>query len=329
MATVGAGNPTLADLAKRMEGNKIADVIELLNETNEILDSMTWIEGNLSTGHRTTVRSGLPSVTWRQLNYGVQPSKSRTVQVTDACGMLESYAEVDKALADLNGNEKAFRMSEDRAFLESMNQEFAETMFYGNTDTDPEEFMGLAHRYSSLSAENAENILVGGSTTDSVNTSIWLVVWGPNTIHGIYPKGSMAGLNMRDLGEETLSDANGGLYQGYRTHYKWDCGLTLRDWRYVVRIPNINVASLTKDKSAGADINDLMVQAIELIRNMGMGRAVFYCNQTIRSMLRRQILNTTNVNLTLDTHAGRKIVHFDGIPVQRCDAILNTESLVA
>jgi hypothetical protein len=47
-----------------------------------------------------------------QLNYGVASSKSRTAQVTDSCGMLEAYAEIDKALADLNGNSAAFRLSE-------------------------------------------------------------------------------------------------------------------------------------------------------------------------------------------------------------------------
>ena len=71
----------------------IAKIVEILNETNEVLDDMLFLEGNLPTGHKTTIRSGLPSATWRLLNYGVQPSKSRTVQVTDTVGMLEDYAE--------------------------------------------------------------------------------------------------------------------------------------------------------------------------------------------------------------------------------------------
>lgn len=327
MATVGDSNPTIQDVAKRLDPDgKIDKIVEILNETNEVLDSMTWIEGNLPTGHRTTVRSGLPTVAWRMLNYGVPQSKSRTVQVTDACGMLEAYAEVDKDLADLNGNAPAFRLSEDRAFIEAMSQEMSDTLIYGNTDTDPEEFLGLAHRYSELTgADNSENIINGGGT-GSDNTSIWLVLWGPVTVHGIYPKGSKAGLQMRDLGEVTLEDAAGGKYQGYRSHYQWKCGLSLRDWRYVVRIANIDVSDLTKDASAGADLIDLLQQAVEIPPNMNMGRAVFYCNKTIRSFLRRQITNKANVNLTLENYAGRKVVAFDGIPMQRCDAILSTEA---
>jgi len=330
MATLSTTNPTLADVAKRQDPDgKIDAIVELLSETNEILDDMTFMEGNLPTGHRTTIRSGLPSSTWRKLNYGVQPSKSTTVQVTDTAGMLEAYAEVDKALADLNGNTSAFRLSEDRAFLESMNQEMANTLFYGDTGTDPEKFMGLAPRFSSTSAENGDNIIsAGGSGSD--NTSIWLVVWGGNTCHGIYPKGSMAGLKHQDLGEVTLEDAANGKYQGYRTHYKWDVGVSLRDWRYVVRIPNIDVSNLTKDASgSSANLVDLMVQAVEKVPNLGLGRAVFYGNRTISSFLRRQITNTSNVNLSLDEVAGKRVMSFDGIPFRRNDAILNTEAAVS
>jgi len=329
MATLSTTNPTLADVAKRQDPDgKIDTIVELLSETNECLEDMTFLEGNLPTGHRTTIRSGLPSSTWRKLNYGVQPSKSTTVQVTDTAGMLEAYAEVDKALADLNGNSASFRLSEDRAFLESMNQTMASTLFYGDTGTDPEKFMGLAPRYSSTSAESGDNIIVGGGS-GSDNTSIWLVVWGPNTAHGIYPKGSQAGLKHQDLGEVTLEDAASGKYQGYRTHYKWDIGLTLRDWRYVVRIPNIDVSNLTKDASSGADLVDLMVQAIEKVPNLGLGRATFYGNRTVSSILRRQITNTSNVRLSMDEIAGKRVMTFDGIPFRRNDAILNTEATVS
>lgn len=329
MATLSTNNPTLADLAKRTDPDgKIDSIVELLSETNECLQDMTFMEGNLPTGHRTTIRSGLPSATWRKLNYGVQPSKSTTVQVTDSCGMLEAYAEVDKALADLNGNSATFRLSEDRAFLESMNQTMANTLFYGDTGTDPEKFMGLSARYSSTAAESGDNIILGGGS-GSDNTSIWLVVWGPNTCHGIVPKGSTAGLQHTDLGQVTLDDAAGGRYEGYRTHYKWDVGLTLRDWRYAVRIANVDVSDLTKNAASGADLIDLMVQAAEKVPNLGLGRPVFYANRTVSSFLRRQITNKSNVQLNMEEVAGERVMTFDGIPFRRNDAILNTEATIS
>ena len=328
MSTIGTSVLTLQDWASRQENDKVATVVEILMERNPIIEDMAWEMGNLPTGHKTTIRSGLPAPTWRLLNYGVQPKKSKTVQVTDSIGMLENYSKVDKALAMLNGDVNAFRMSEDIAFIQGMNNDFASTLFYGNTATDPEKFMGLSPRYNLTTAENGENILDGGGT-GSDNTSIWLIVWGNQTAHGIFPKGSPTGLQVNDLGEDTLTDDAGGEYQGYRTHYKWDAGFTLRDWQYVVRIANIDVSALTNDASAGADLIDLLAQAVELPPTLTMGRPVIYANKTITSFLRRQVSNKSNVNLTLDNAGGKSFVSFDGIPVRKCDALLLTEATVS
>jgi hypothetical protein len=332
MATLATTHPTLLDATKRLDPNGQIDTIaELLSQSNEIMDDAVWIEGNLPTGHRSTVRTGLPTPTWRKLYGGVQPTKSSTAQVTDTCGMLEAYAEVDKALADLNGNTAAFRLSEDRAHIEGMNQEFAQTLFYGNEGTEPEAFTGFAPRFNSLSANNAENIITGGSS-DTDNNSIYLVVWGPNTVHCIYPKGSKAGLSMTDKGQVTIEnvDGNGGRMEGYRTHYRWDTGLVVRDWRYVVRIANIELSALTKNASAGADLIDLMTQAVELVPTLGLGRPAFYVSRRIRSFLRRQIMNkVAGSTLTMEDVAGKKVVAFDGIPVRRCDALSGNEALVS
>lgn len=327
MTVKGLTALTLADWGKRVDPNgKVDKVIELLSQTNPILDDMLFVEGNLPTGHRTTVRSGLPQATWRLLNYGVQPSKSTTVQITDGTGMLETYSEVDKDLADLNGNTSEFRLSEDRAFLEGMNQQMAQTLFYGDTSVNPQQFMGLSSRYSSKSAGNGQNIIdAGGTGTD--NTSIWLVVWGENTVHGIFPKGKKAGLQMKDLGEQTLTDANGGRYQGYRTHYKWDNGLTLRDWRYAVRIANIDVSDLAVPGTA-VNIVTQMVKALHRIPNRGMGKPVFYMNRTVAQALDLQSLDKNSLALSVKETEGDWWTAFRGIPIRETDALLETESRV-
>ena len=334
MAVLAVTNPTLLDLA-RMSGadGKIETIIEILNETNEILEDMSWVEGNLPTGHRTTIRAGLPAPTWRKLYGGVLPNKGTTVQITDTTGMLEAYAEVDKALADLNGNTAAFRLSEDKAHIEGMNQEVARALFFADESTTPEKFTGFAPRFNSLSAPNAENIInAGGTGTD--NTSIWLVVWGPNTVHGIVPKGSKAGLLVEDKGQVTLENASNGndfpgRMEAYRTHYRWDVGLTVRDWRYVVRIANIDKSDLVRTAATGAYIADLMVQAEERIPNLNAGRAVWYVSRSIRGMMRRQSIGTTaNSTLTQENQAGKMVTYFDGIPVRRVDQLAADEAKV-
>ena len=328
MATLDTTMPTVLDVAKRTDPDgKIATIIEMQQETNEILLDAVATECNDGSGHKTTVRTGIPDATWRKFNYGVQPTKSTTAQIRDTTGMLETYSKVDKALAAMNGNTAAFRLSEDMAFIEGMNQQVASTIFYGDTETNPERFLGLAPRYDSLSAENYDNILLGGAAGGQTDcTSIWLVGWGPRACQLLYPKGSPAGLQHRDLGEDTATDSAGREYQILRSHYKWDIGLCLRDWRYVVRIANIDVSTLTKDAASGADLIDLMVQAMEIPPTAGDVRWSFYCNRTVRSFLRRQITNRDNVWLSMDEVAGRKVLSFDGIPVRRSDALTNTES---
>lgn len=333
MSVLATTHPTLLDVANASgPDGKIAKVVEILNQTNEILDDAVWVEANQSTGHITTVRTGLPAPTWRKLNYGVLPTKGHTAQVTDTLGNMEAYAEVDKDLADLNGNTDAFRMSEDRAHIEGMNQEMASTLFYGNDLIDDAEFTGFAARFNSLSANSSDNVVQQSGTEGSDNTSMWLIVWSPETVHMTYPKGIASGLQVRDLGEVTLENApggpSGGRMQAYRTHYKWACGLTVRDWRYVVRI-QFNQEDLTKDASTGPDLIDLMTDAVERIPALGMGRATFYANRRVRAFLRKQVRAAAGNTLTLENYAGKRVVAFDGIPIRTVDALLNTETAVS
>jgi hypothetical protein len=334
MATLSATNLTLLDVAKRLdpEGKTLA-IAEMLSQENEILDDMPWIEGNLPTGHRTGVRTGLPAAAWRKLNQGVPRSKSTTAQIDEGTAMLEAWSDVDKDVAELNGNTLDFRQSESSAFIESMNQTMAQTLFYGNSVAAPESFLGLAPRFDDVpttagGAENRDNVIDAGGT-GSTNTSIWLVAWGPNTITGIYPKGSKAGLQHEDLGLDTVLDANGNPYRAYRDHYQWKCGIAMKDWRYVVRIANIDVTALVADASAGAKLINLITQALERIHSLNGVRPAFYMNRTVRSILRQQQVNAVKGStLTVEELYGKRVLMASEVPVRRTDALLNTEARV-
>jgi hypothetical protein len=331
MATLADTHPTLLDLARRTDPDGgISDIVEILNQTNEVLDDMVWLEGNLVTGNRTTIRTGLPLPTWRKMYGGVQPSKSKTVQVTDNTGMLEAYGEVDKALADLNGNTAAFRLSEDRPHIEGISEELARVIFYGNEGTQPEAFTGLAPRYNDSTAANGKNVIkADGAGTD--NASIWLAVWGPNSGYGIVPKGSKAGLQMEDKGQVTIEniDGLGGRMEAYRSHYRQDAGLTIRDWRYFVRICNIDRSNLTVDASTGSNLPNLMFQALNRVPNLN-GRAAWYMDRGLVTKLGQQSqLLTKNSQLTSENVGGKIVTSWLGIPVRRVDALAPDEALVS
>jgi hypothetical protein len=333
MAVLATIHPTLQDFASRTDPDgKIAAIVELLTQDTSILEDMSWVEGNLPTGHRTTVRTGLPEPTWRKLYGGVQPTKSTTAQITDNTGMLEDYAEVDKALADLNGNTNEFRLSENRAHITGFAHKLTRTIIYGNEGTEPEAFTGLAPRYNSLTAGNADNIIdAGGTGTD--NASIWLIGWGPNSVHGIIPKGSNAGLQMTDKGQVTIEnvDGNGGRMEAYRTHYRQDAGLTVRDWRYIVRIANIDKSLLIGDATTGANLLNFMDDALERLPTgtEGSTNLVWYMPRHVRAFLRKQMKNAVkNSTLTMEQVQGRYIPTYDGIPIKRLDVLGADEARV-
>lgn len=333
MALLASNTQTLVDWAKKQDPDgSAARIVELLNATNEAIGDIPFKEANNITSHRTTMRSGLPTPVWRLFNQGVQPTKSTTVQVDDVIGMMEDYAEVDKALADLNGNSGEYRLSEAVAHIEALNQAYMTAMFYGNNSTNPEQFNGLSVRYSTVNqatAPIAMNVIDGGGISTD-NTSVWLILWGDQTVHGIYPKGSKAGLTHRDLGEVTVESAGGvagARMQAYRDHFRWDCGLSVRDWRYAVRIANIDASNLVTESSA-ADLVRLLIKAKHRIPNLNMGKAAIYCNRTVRQMLDIQALSKSQNVLAIREAAGQFQTDFFGIPIRTVDAILNTEARV-
>jgi hypothetical protein len=350
MPIIGNQYSTYADHARRMDPDgSIATIVNLLSQTNELLEDMLVLEGNLPTGHQTTVRTGLPQATWRLINQGIGDVKSETAQITDTAGSLECYSTIDKDLAELNGNTPAFRLSEDMAVLEGMNQQMSQAYIYSNALSTPAQIMGLAPRFSTLnlaSAQTAKNVVDAGGT-GSTNTSIWIVVWGKGTCHGFFPKGSQAGLQHKDLGEVTHMTAVGASsaqYQAYKSHYKWKTGLSVPDWQYVVRIANIDALLLTGNNAA--DIVEYIHRGLGLIKTlpagqgsvqktdasdggqMSMGKTVIYCNRLIRTYLNIQASNKHNMQLSLSEYAGKIQTNFLGIPIRTVDSILNTEARV-
>ncbi len=351
MAYLPYGNggelPNLVNVTKRMAPDgSIAKIAELLTEVNPMIGDVPLVEGNLPTGHRTTVRTGIPAPTWRMLNYGVMPTKSQTAQVDDTIGMCEMYSEVDKDLAMLNGNTSAFRMSEDIPHLEGMSNEMAATILYGDTATNPERFLGIMPRYNQIgdpankptaqqNSDYLKNVIDAGGLVGAGGTSLTSMVyinWGENTVHGIYPKGSQAGLLHNDLGEVTLTDDNGGRFQGFRAHYQWKMGLCVRDWRHIVRIANIDLALLltTPTEANQEALYQSMIKAMYTVPAIGQTKGVFYASPAVYAALDIAAVEKGNAALGWTEVYGKgMMLTFRGIPIRQSDAMLEDEAFVA
>jgi major capsid protein gp7 len=333
MATIGTA-VNLIDFAKRLDPDGgIAAIAEILSQANDLIPDIMWREGNLPTGDRVTVRTGLPSIFFRMINQGIPSSKSTTAQIDEGTAMMEARGQIDQTLAQLNGLESSFRASENAPFLEAMAQTFARTFWYGNTGLDPEQFTGMSPRYSDDSGPaNAENIINAGGV-GSDNTSIWLIGHGDQGIYGITPKGLPSGLTHEDLGLQDAFDASAATptnnrFRAYMDLYQWKCGVCVKDWRYAVRIANIDVSNLVAETSA-ADILELMAVAVDKPPSLENAKWAFYCSRTVRTMLRIQCMQKPNVYLNLGQEEGQRKLNFDSIPIRLSDQLLATEAAVA
>ena len=331
MATLGTSYLNLADRLKRTEGGEqAATIIEMMNETNVIMQDVNVIECNDGSNHITTIRTGLPTATFRRLYGYVAPSKSTTAQVKDPTGMLEAFSVVDKDLVDKAPNPKLFRLSESTAFIEAMNQSYQSEFFYGNTKTTPEGFDGLAVRYGNLSTDKKNigyNVIDGGGS-GSDNTSIWFVTHGDQHVSMTYPQGSKAGMQHTDDGVVTETNANGAKRKVYQDHYKMDCGMTVKDWRSTCRIANIDVSDLDST-SAAADLLELMRTAYYRIKKYNAGgKTVIYCNTNVLEHFDKQVDAKDNIHFSYQEYLGEKTLHYKGIPIKEADQILDTEARV-
>lgn len=334
MAELNSGVATLSDWAKtRDPDGTTADVIDLLSQENAIIDDQVLIEGNLPTGHQSTVQTSEPTATYRELNEGVAPTKGTTAQIVDQASILESWSEVDVKLAALNGDVARFRLQQAKPHIRTIAKTAASTLIYGNGQTAPNQYDGLAVRYNSLAAtsENAVNILDGGGT-GSDNMSIWLVCWGEDMVHGIFPKGGVGGMERNDFGIQTIQTNTGigtGRMRAYQEQYVLTQGLAVPDWRWVVRIANIDASDLSGVTSA-ADISELMARALERPPSMSVGMPCFYMNRTGRQML--NILNRNDVisggGLNFENVDGVRTADFQGTKVATVDQLTVNEAQV-
>jgi len=331
MATLGATFVDLIDVYKQQDGRgNFVDVIEMLMELTPMLDDAIAVECNKGTTHLHTVRTGLPTVTWGKLYQGIPNSKGGKAQVEDTTGFVEGLSTVDKRLLELSTNKGAVRLSEAQSYLEAMSQEVATKLIYGNSASDPEEFMGLAPRFNDKSAANGNQIIDAGGT-GSDNTSIWFVTWGDNQCNLLYPKGTQAGVQRDDKGEQRVLDVSGNAYYAKEELFTWHIGLAVKDWRYVSRIANVDVSLM---QAGSVALYDFMRSAYYKLQNRRVagGKICIYCNRDVLEALDALATNagTSDSFIRLKTMEieGKEVTTYRGIPNRETDAIINTEARV-
>lgn len=340
--------PNLVDWAKMVDpDNEITDLANYLAQTNAILKDVIWHEGNLPTGHRVSAVVGLPQGTWRTANAGIAASKPLFAQVEFGIGELVAYSQVDRSIAELNGNIAKFRWYQDQTHVQGMGQQVASAFFYSNEATTISQFTGFSPYYNTVSTANAQsaaNVIDAGGTGSS-NSSIWLCCWGDET-YGIFPKGSQAGLVYEDKGDVTpLYDASNNRFEGYTSYFCWKLGLAVANWQYNVRIANIDSTTAGLAGTAPPDLFALMSLAVMrppvmTRRSSGITETdapgdpnpnvnpTWYVNRTVREFMDIQAIRDKNVLLTPKEYAGEPVEDFRGAFIRVVDQLTKTEARV-
>lgn len=340
MSALGSKLVTLADVAKSKD-KQIGAVAEVLVKENPMLNDIPYMEMNEGTIHKESIRSALPAVYYRKANQAIPASKSTIEERTFSAAHFESKSQMDEKVANRGGADRvAFnRWNQAMGHIQAMAQEHASLLIYGSPGTSNLKTPGLMDIYSTLSAsEEASKQIINAAGAGSDNTSILLVNWGPQSVFGIYPSGSQAGLKRTDrsaggklvqiAGLDTAGAA--GVFYGFEEQFEVDHGVVVKDYRQAARICNIDVSDLVSGVSA-ADLIDLMISAAYKIHTPSNGMGVWYVNRTIEAHLHKQSLTKVGAGagLTYDNYQGKKILTFLGMPIRRADALLNTESVVS
>jgi len=330
--------------ARMTHNNEIIDVAEVLNETNDIISDAIVQRANDITSHVVTRRSALPAVSWVKVGNGWNATTGLTNQARETMGMLKARYHCPEDVMRLQPNPAKYRMQQERAYIEAMGQELANTLV-GNTASGavsptvapPEEFAGFQYRYNTLGSSDTNYVISNGNTasTPTDNTSIWFIQWKPGGCYLIHPRNTDGGgLKKQDKGLQfvsgdssvastTATHLNPSLQLwAYLTEFSWDVGLCIEDQRCVKRLCNID--------SVSTETYTLNEDYIIQIRNNFKGEApTMYCNETVFTQLQILAKDKTNVHWTENNPFGKPQMYFLDMPIRRCDAITNAEGAIS
>ncbi len=323
---------TLVDLIRAMDpsNNQMLYVADTLARANPIVREAPMMEANQALTHIGSRDSALPTVQKRAINDGVPKSAHKEIPVTAPMSLFETMSQVDEEMLRLAGaNAQAFRQRKDRKFIEAMSQSVADEIFYGSVGDDVLGFNGLTTLFDSATVyPNGDSSwwynvqLEGGSGGDT--TSIWVIEWGPDECTLVYPKNTMGGIEIVDLGKQLVSGVTASTeFVAYVTQFKWRCGLYIADERCAQRVANIEISGGSNEFN-----DDTVLRAINRLPSMGENPTTrIYCNRDIRTAMDIRVKDKNNMYYREVNDAfGKPVIHFRGIPVQVIDAINSTET---
>ncbi len=309
----------LKDIANRTDpSGKIPAVVDLMMQECSMFEDMPYVTGNLEAGHKIIQVVDKPRGTYTGFNQGTDNEKSAHRQITFGTGSLTGRAEVDdKIMRNFTNAPEAF-VQQCTETIQGLTQTTQNTLLYGETSEDPNSFDGFNHFYGKPKDPLYGKQLFNGGGTGFDNTSIYFVGWGPQTVFGITPKNSKAGIQLFDRGITEVNDENGKPYFAHVRTFELNLGLCIRDPRFVSVLHNVSLAKLMANPT---ELIKQMTYAMGLARTGFGSKMKIYVAREMHAHLQVAAQEKQNVNLTATNVEGQPVISFNGAPIRTLDAL--------
>jgi hypothetical protein len=284
----------------------------------------------------------LPTASNRMFNQGIKSTASKNTSLNDPIALFQDRSSVDYDLWRIQNDPNAWRADQDMNHIEGLMQLMESTLFYGSIAQNIGAFNGLSTRFNNFeSYPNGDtsgvfqpNVWSGGATTGPC-TSAWMIEFGEDTVYGIYPPNTQAGMSIRSIGEQQrqLAAQTGSVgdvyaYQVLETILTWYMGMQVADECCVQRIANINPVGFSGPN--GFDEN-IFIQAKNNLRRPDSPTVAIFVNRQLKSQIDiRAVSQKINAYTDFDRNGtdvwGKPVTTFQGIPIYVAEKLLSTES---
>ncbi|GAB5444362.1 MAG: hypothetical protein Fues2KO_47110 [Fuerstiella sp.] len=312
---------TLLDLAKRkVADDEVGLIDETMRATPEVsgmnlltgqqVDKMGDAKTIRSTIYKTRVRTGLPTVGFRDINTGTATTKQTTENRAVSCHLLNPRWEADLGIDGFDSDLMEELAENAEAHLEAAFQQLGKSHYYG-TNTS---FGGHAKSFPGLiDAVDSSMVVDAGGTTDETATSVWGLCYGRQAVRWVL--GNDGQFDIKDPREKDATDDDGNEYTVLLQELYAHVGLQVSSTHCVGRIKK-----LTEDSGKGLTTT-LLRSLYRKFADVGKRPDVFVMTQRSYDQYEAH-LESLSVSPSEATRFG-----FRGVPFVITNSISDVETL--
>lgn len=305
---------TLLDIARRTGTDQEVGIIEeVLTDAPEL--ALLPARAIPGTSYHTYVRTAYPKGSFRNPNEGIAVSKSSGDRRLVECFFSDVQLEVDEAVVDADPGDLGDLLAGEAATaLAQKAIDIGSQVYYGR-DADVKGFSGFAANV--LATQQVD----GGSTSDGVCTSVWMVHTGRKGVE--LNLGKNATFSMADeWRKQRINDSEGNPFNAWINNIKGWIGLAIQSPYAIGRLHSIDDSNpVTQSKLA-----DLLRRFPVAFRPnlILMNRRAHYGFLKDRATV--ATLKASAATATIETNYENAAVDsFMGIPIHLTDSITDSE----